>query len=85
MYLDNGGSQEYLDKLGLEYKYILRYLTGEFKTLDEFKLKMAQEIKHFAKRQMTWVKKDDESIHWIDMSANYLEEAHSLISEFLAR
>jgi tRNA dimethylallyltransferase len=83
VYLDNGGKEEYLDKLGLEYKYILQYLTGKFQTLDDFKLRMAQEIRRFAKKQKTWFKKD-KSIHWIDMSANYLEEAQSLISEFLA-
>lgn len=82
VYLENGGSPEYLKKLGLEYKHILLYLTGEYQTLDEFKLKMAQEIKHFAKRQMTYFK-EDASIHWLNMSSNYLEEAYSLISKFL--
>lgn len=83
VYLDNGGSQEYLEKLGLEYKHILLYLTGEYQTLDEFKLKMAQKIRQFAKRQMTYYK-TDASIHWLNMNSNYLEEAYSLISKFLA-
>lgn len=83
VYLENGGSQEYLKSLGLEYKEILLYLIGEYKTLEEFKLKMAQRIKYYAKQQMKFFKKDA-SIHWLDMNSNYLEEAYSLISMFLA-
>lgn len=83
VYLDNGGSQEYLEKLGLEYKHVLLYLTGEYQTLDEFKLQMAQKIRQFAKRQMSYYKQDA-SIHWLNMSSNYLEEAYSLTSKFLA-
>ena len=81
-YLDNGGRSEYLRDLGLEYRYILEYLTGEFQSQDEFKLKLAQAIKRFAKRQMTWFRPDD-SIRWIDMSADYIGQARSLVSDFL--
>ena len=81
-YLDNGGNREYLYKLGLEYRYILLYLTGAFQSLDEFKLEMARAIKRFAKRQMTWFR-SDKSIHWLDMEGDYLGQARSLISDFL--
>jgi 4-hydroxy-3-methylbut-2-enyl diphosphate reductase len=81
-YLDGGGDEAHLESLGLEYKYILRYLTGEFKSLEEFKTVMAQKIKQFAKRQMTWFRRDT-SIHWIDMETDYLGQARSLISDFL--
>jgi len=82
MYLDNGGNQEYLYNLGLEYRYILWYLTGKYQSPDEFKLEMSRAIKRFAKRQMTWFKRD-KSIQWLDMNKNYLGQASSLISDFL--
>jgi len=83
-YLDKGGSRVFLARLGLEYKYILRYLTGEIKSQEEFKIVMAQKIKQFARRQMTWFKKDN-TVHWIDMNSDYLAQAKALITEFLAR
>jgi len=82
-YLDNEGNKEYLYGHGLEYRYILWYLTGKYQSLDEFKFELSQAIKHFAKRQMTWFKKDN-TIHWIDMSSDYLVQAKALITEFLA-
>lgn len=81
-YLDNGGSQEVLDNLGLEYRYICKYLTGNYQSMSEFKLELSRAIKRFAKRQMSWFK-SDHSIHWIDMNANYFDQAYSLISDFL--
>jgi len=83
-YLDNGGNPEFLDELGLEYRYILRHLTGKLQSIDDFKLEMARAIKRFARRQMTWFKKDN-TVHWIDMNSDYLAQAKTLISEFLAR
>jgi tRNA dimethylallyltransferase len=58
----NGMTYERMDELGLEYRYISRHLTGELreeKMLEELETK----IKQFAKRQMTWLKRDKE-IHW---------------------
>jgi tRNA dimethylallyltransferase len=82
MYLENGGNQEYLYRLGLEYRYILWYLTGKFQSIDEFKMEMGIAIRRFAKRQITWFRRD-KGIHWIDMNADYLKQARSLISDFL--
>jgi tRNA dimethylallyltransferase len=81
-YLDNGGNQEHLYNLGLEYRYILLYVTGELKTLDDFKAEMGKQIRRFAKRQMTWFRRD-KTINWIDMNGDALEQSCSLISEFL--
>lgn len=81
-YLDDGGNVDYLYNLGLEYRHILWYLTGKYQSIEEFKIEMSQAIKRFAKRQMTWFKRD-KTIHWLDMSSDYLGEARSLIAEFL--
>jgi len=85
IYLDDGGCQEHLYNLGLEYRHILWYLVGKYQSLDEFKLEMAREIKRFAKRQMTWFR-GIEAIHWIDMSEkNYMEQANQLIAGYLGK
>lgn len=81
-YLDNGGNADYLYNLGLEYRHILWYLTGKYQSIEEFKIEMSRAIKRFAKRQMTWFKRD-KTIYWLDMSSDYLGKARSLISEFL--
>lgn len=81
-YLESGGDSIHLYNLGLEYRHIAKYILGEYKTLEEFSEEMARAIKKFAKRQVTWFKKD-KNIHWIDMTNNPLEQASLLIDYFL--
>ena len=40
-------------------------------------------IKQFAKRQMTWFRRN-ENIHWLDMQADPFAEACGMIDAFLA-
>lgn len=77
----NGASDDFLFRLGLEYRYILMYLRGEFKDFDAFYNKLFMEIRHLAKEQMTWFRKRSD-IHWIDMTKNPFKEASILIDEF---
>lgn len=58
----NGVSYERLDSFGLEYRYIAKYLQGEL-TKDEMTEQLETKIRQFAKRQMTWLKRDEE-IEW---------------------
>lgn len=81
-YLAAGGNPQHLHDLGLEYRFILRYLTGEFKTEEVFKEELARAIRQFTKRQVTWFKRD-ESIHWLNTAADYKAEAAVLVEEFL--
>lgn len=76
-----GATDEFLYKLGLEYRYILMYLRGEFVSFDAFYDKLFMEIRHLAKEQMTWFRKR-EDINWINMTGNPLSEASKLIDEF---
>ena len=76
-----GATDEFLFKLGLEYRYILMYLRGEFENFDAFYDKLFMEIRHLAKEQMTWFRKRKD-IHWIDMQSNPFEEASSYIDRF---
>lgn len=76
-----GATDDFLYRLGLEYRYILMYLNGEFADFDAFYNKLFMEIRHLAKEQMTWFRKRND-INWIDMTNNPFGEASKLIDEF---
>ncbi len=80
--LDSGVSVEFLTKLGLEYKYLTWYLTGRI-SYEQMKEELGNAIKKFAKRQMTWFRRDSR-IHWLDMSKDPATEAAGLIESFIA-
>ncbi len=63
-----------LDKLGLEYRYITRYLRGEVGTVDELRRQLAIAIRQFAKGQLAWFKRDARII-WLDPLKDNFEEA----------
>ena len=77
----DGATDEFLYKLGLEYRYILMYLRGEFASYEDFYEKLFMEIRHLAKEQMTWFRKRKD-IHWLDMSKDPYNEAIELIDKF---
>ncbi len=80
--LDRGVRPEFMVKLGLEYRFITQYLTGEIETDAEMTELLAAAIKRFAKRQMTWFRRD-KSIRWLDMRGDPAAEAEALIRAFL--
>lgn len=53
----NGARDLFLEGLGLEYRYILWYLTGRIPTLDALQDELGRAIKRFAKRQDGMVQK----------------------------
>ena len=73
----SGLSFKRLEELGLEYRFVAQYIQGNL-TYQEMINKLQKEIEHFAKRQMTWFKKD-KRINWVK---NY-KEAEKLIIKFL--
>ena len=79
--MDAGVSTEFLTKLGLEYRYLTEYLLGQW-TYDQMLDELSRAIKRFAKRQMTWFRKE-ENLHWLDMSKDPLGQAAGLIDAFL--
>lgn len=58
-----GLSWKRLDEFGLEYRFVSRFLRGEL-SLEEMTDELSRAIKNFAKRQMTWFKRDT-SILWL--------------------
>lgn len=57
-----GVSYHRLEDLGLEYRYIAKYLQDEL-SKDEMIEHLETKIRQFAKRQMTWLKRDQD-IRW---------------------
>ncbi len=53
----NGLSWKRMNELGLEYRYLALYLQKKI-SLEEMKEKLATEIWHYSKRQMTWFIRD---------------------------
>ena len=80
--IDRGVSVGFLKKLGLEYRYITQYLIGEIPSEAEMVELLATAIKQFAKRQMTWFKRD-KGITWLDMTGNPVAQACGAIDGFL--
>lgn len=66
-----------LDSLGLEYRWVSRYLRGLVtkKTMVET---LATETVQYAKRQMTWLRRD-KNIHWVATE----QEAIALVKKFM--
>lgn len=76
---ESGLSWKRLEEFGLEYRWIARYLQGKIDYQEMIK-KLQKDIEDFAKRQMTWFKRD-KRIKWI---RNY-KEAEKLAKEFLSQ
>lgn len=60
--LKSGVTHERLESFGLEYRYASRYLRN-LMTYDEMIDEITNKSRQFAKRQMTWLKRD-QSIKW---------------------
>ena len=73
----NGISWQRLEEFGLEYRWLARYLQRKI-SYQEMLEKLQKDIEHFAKRQMTWFKRN-KRINWIKNKA----EAEKAIKKFL--
>jgi len=75
----SGVSYKRLEEFGLEYRYMAYYLQNKI-SYSEFLEKLQKEIEHYAKRQMTWFKKD-KRIKWIK---DY-KQAENFTKKFIER
>ena len=81
---DEGMSWEKMEFLGLEYRYLARYLQGQL-TREEMHDQLYAKICQFAKRQDSWFRKfehDGCPIHWV--RPDELDRAEGLCRDFLA-
>ncbi len=73
---DRGLTKNNVSMKGLGYKEILAYLDGEC-TLEEAVYILKRDTRHFAKRQLTWFKRERDVI-WIDKSEFHHDESRML-------
>ena len=69
---EEGYTRDMVSMQGLGYKEILDYLDGKL-TLDEAIYILKRDTRHFAKRQITWFKREKD-VCWIDKSAFQYDE-----------
>lgn len=72
---EEGVPWERLEAFGLEYRWISRYLRGDISEMN-MKEKLFFDIIHYAKRQMTWIRrwqKKNPSLHIIETPAEAME------------
>ena len=74
-----GVTYERLDDLGLEYRYIGQHLQNRL-TYEEMVIELETKIRQYAKRQLTWLKRDTE-IEWF--SSTNTEVILSRVEDFL--
>lgn len=77
---EDGLSYKRMNELGLEYRYLAQYLTGKL-SKKEMAQKLDTEIWRYAKRQMTWFKKD-KRINWFEPTEK--KKIEKLTREFLS-
>ncbi len=74
-----GLSFKRMEALGLEYRYLARYLKKEI-TKKELITELTLKIYQYAKRQIQWFKRDTD-IHWF--TSNELDNVPTIITTFL--
>lgn len=72
-----GLSWKRLEDFGLEYKFVAQFLQQKISTI-EMKTLTSTSIKQYAKRQLTWFKRN-KNIHWIESK----QKASSQVKNFL--
>ncbi len=77
----NGLNWQRLEELGLEYQYLAEYLQDKI-SFSEMKNFIEKKSIQYAKRQMTWFKRDDR-IKWFKLKEN--EEIKNEVSSFLSK
>jgi len=83
--LDNGISYERLEALGLEYRFVARWLHGEFISEEQMVERLKYAIHDFTRRQLTWFRRD-KRIVWIDGGDMnmMMQEAKGIVEDFLS-
>ncbi|HBE28195.1 MAG TPA: tRNA (adenosine(37)-N6)-dimethylallyltransferase MiaA [Ktedonobacter sp.] len=78
--LARGVSHERLEALGLEYRFISRWLRGEFPSEHGMVERLKYAIHDFTRRQLTWFRKDSRIV-WIE--GDHPEHAEKLVQAFV--
>jgi tRNA dimethylallyltransferase len=69
-----------LDALGLEYRFISRWLRGEFASEAEMVQRLKYAIHDFTRRQLTWYRRE-QRIVWIEGGENMQKESEKVLAD----
>ena len=59
-------SYQRMEELGLEYRYLAKFIKGEIKQIEDFLNQLTVKISQYAKRQETWFKKE-KNVQWFNI------------------
>lgn len=76
-----GLSWKRMEELGLEYRYVSRYVRGKLSKEDMFE-QLETKIWQYARRQRTWFRRN-KNIQWFE--ANELKKAQNLVKNFVLK
>lgn len=79
--LDRGYTPDLVSMQGIGYKEFIPYFNGEC-TLEEAVTQLKTNTRRFAKRQLTWFRRQIDGL-WVDLSKSTGEEAMSDVLEYL--
>jgi len=80
--LSAGVSHERLDAFGLEYRFIDRYLRGEYASEAQMVERLKFAIHDFTRRQLSWFRRDTR-IHWLEGGKDMEQRGKDVIEKFL--
>lgn len=80
--LEQGYSPDLISMQGLGYKEIVGYLQGQY-DLEEAVYLLKRDTRHFAKRQLTWFKRDQQ-IHWLNPAEMSTREMVDQVKKLIA-
>ena len=78
---NRGYTKDMVSMQGLGYKEILDYLNGDY-SLDEAIYILKRDTRHFAKRQLTWFRRERDVI-WVDKN-NYDHDEEKILGVMLS-
>lgn len=81
--LQQGVSHERLEALGLEYRFISRWLRGEISSKEEMVQRLKYAIHDFTRRQLTWFRRD-KRILWLAGGTAMEQQAQEMVKVFLS-
>jgi tRNA dimethylallyltransferase len=80
--LTGGLGHERLEAMGLEYRFVSRWLRREFADETEMVQRLKYATHDFVRRQLSWFRKD-QRIQWIDGGDTMEQEAETKVSTFM--
>ena len=77
--IDRGVSTDWLQKIGLEYRFVSQRLMGTIKTDGELFDKLRFAIHGYARRQLTWLRHKISRVEWVMSSDEAVIKTHNFL------